>query len=94
MKVLATRGRYSDTYICEVDHTELEKFLNLYYGKLDKLKEGAEIDLGTSYDFHSDTVAALQTTEKFIKDNKQVIKGILKGITVSVKANEIARNEP
>ena len=86
MKVLAnTKG---NTYLCEVGHYELEKFLNLYYGNLDRLKEGDEIDLGTGHDFHSDTIIALQTTEKFIKDNKQVIKGILKGITVSVMAGK------
>ena len=88
MKVIATKGTSSKTYICEVNHTELEKFLNLYYGNMDRLKEGDEINLGTGYDFHSDTKIALQTTEKFIKDNKQVIKGILKGITVSVMAGK------
>ena len=35
MKVIAKVD--SDKYICEVDHAEIEKFMDLYYGKMKKL---------------------------------------------------------
>ena len=88
MKVIARKNSGSSlSYICEVSHTELEKFLNLYYGKFNQLKEGDEIDLAKSYDFASDTRQALQTTENFINDHKTVIKSILKGSLIVVRAN-------
>jgi len=49
MKVIAKAN--DSKYICEVSHDELEKFLNQYYGKLDKLSVGQEVNLGQGYDF-------------------------------------------
>ena len=40
MKVLGTTD---GGYVCEISHTEIEKFLNLYYGQK-KLKQGTEED--------------------------------------------------
>lgn len=49
MKVIA---KVSDSrYICEVSHEELEKFFDKYYGKMEKLSVGQEVNLGQGYDF-------------------------------------------
>ena len=49
MRVIAKATE--STYICEVSHDELEKFLNQYYGKLGKLSVGQSVNLGQGYDF-------------------------------------------
>lgn len=49
MKVIAKAD--DSTYLCEVSHTELEKFLNQYYGKQPKLSVGDSVNLGQGYDF-------------------------------------------
>lgn len=49
MKVIAKAD--DSTYICEVSHDELEKFLNQYYGKQPKLSVGDSVNLGQGYDF-------------------------------------------
>ena len=49
MKVIAKAN--DSTYLCEVSHTELEKFLNQYYGKQPKLSVGDSVNLGQGYDF-------------------------------------------
>jgi hypothetical protein len=69
-------------YICEVSHSEIEKFLNLYYDKLERLSAGDTVDLGTGYDFHDDIKTALETTKKFIKDNQKTVNAIMNGLTV------------
>jgi len=79
MKVIATSGRKK--YICEVEHHELEKFLNLYYDKLPELAVGKEIDLGKGYDFAIEAKRACDKTADLIAANKNVIETILNGIT-------------
>jgi len=49
MKVIAMID--SKKYICEVSHEELEKVTDKYYGKLEPLKVGSEMDLGMGYNF-------------------------------------------
>ena len=51
MKVIGLSG--SD-YICQIGHTELEKLTDKYYGKLDKLGVGSEMNFGGGYDFRRD----------------------------------------
>jgi len=57
-------------YICEVDHYELEKFLNLYYGKLDVLKIGKEIDLSAGYNHWNSIKSACESMESTMKQFK------------------------
>ena len=70
------------TYICEVQHTEIEKFMDLYYHKMDRLKIGDEIDFGEGYDFAQKAQSAYESMRKLVEDNKQVIKAIIKGVSV------------
>ena len=49
MKVIAKAT--DSRYICEVSHEELEKFFSQYYGKMEKLSVGQEVNLGQGYDF-------------------------------------------
>ena len=61
-------------YLCEIEHTELEKFMNLYYRNLKELKVGDSIDLATGYDHYKDTKEALEQTQKFFKSNIKTIE--------------------
>ncbi|MGA7811181.1 hypothetical protein [Bradyrhizobium sp.] len=78
MKVIGITD--NETLICVVGHFELEKFMNLYYGKMPKLSIGDEIDLGKGYDFARDTANALRTTQEFIRANQTVVTAILNGL--------------
>jgi len=69
-----------DTYICEVSHTEIEKFLNLYYGKKDRLKVTESMDLGKGHDFASQIADAMRKTQDFVNANQQVVTAILNGL--------------
>lgn len=71
---------YNSRYICEVSHQELEKFMNLYYNKMQTLKCGEEVDLGKGYDFYHDTKCALEKTREFIESNGKVINAIINGV--------------
>lgn len=73
----------SETYICEINHDEIEQFMNLYYNKMNKLNVGDEIDLGKGHDFHSDIVSALKQTRDFLKANGKIVKAITNGIMVA-----------
>ena len=80
MKVI---GAISDGhYICEVTHTEIEKFMNLYYNNMKKLKVGDEVNLGEGYNFSVQIKDAMKKTEDFIAGNKEIIEAILNGISV------------
>lgn len=71
-------------YICEVSHTEIEKFLNMYYGNenLNEMKVGTEINLGKGHDFMREIKSAVGETQKFLKLNKEIIKSITDGINI------------
>jgi len=77
-----------DSYICKVSHTEIEKFMNLYYGKMGRLKVGESVDLGKGYDFMADTKDALRKTQAFIESNQEVIQAITSGILVMSREAE------
>jgi hypothetical protein len=86
MKVLG-EGK-NNSYICEISHTELEKFMNQYYGKMKSLKIGEEVNLGEGYDFYIDTKAALKETSDFIKANSKIIDAIMNGFRVLGEKSE------
>jgi hypothetical protein len=85
MKVLGQSGdRFKQKYICEITHSELSKFFNIY-SDMEKLSIGDEIDLGTGYDFKSDIESALRTTKEFIRKNQKTVNAIMNGLTVVSK---------
>lgn len=59
MKVIGMTGE-RDEYLAIVTHTELEKVADKYYGKMNKLRVGDEIDLGAGYNF-ADRIHAAAT---------------------------------
>lgn len=62
MKVIGMTGERSGSeYICTVSHTELEKLTDKYYGKLENLKVGDEMNLGAGYEFRSSIAHACKT---------------------------------
>ena len=78
----------SDTYLCQVSHREIEKFMDLYHGKRGRLEVGDAVDLSKGYDFYYATKVALEKTEGFIKANKDVIDTILTGISIMTRGGE------
>jgi len=78
----------SDRFICIVNKTEIEKFLNLYYNKMDKIEVGSCINLGKGYDFYHDAMSAMACTEKFVRENKDVIDAVFTGIQVVCNKSE------
>jgi hypothetical protein len=80
MKVIGRieKGRY----ICEVNHTEIEQFLGLYYGNMKEIHVGDIIDLGKGYNYAEKVETAMRKTSDFIAANKQIIKAITDGISI------------
>ena len=88
MKVLGINGEnYSRKYIVEIGHSELEEFLGKYYGKLDKLKAGEEVDLSVGMDFYKKTMDAVKTHRDFIQKNQEIVKILTDGFQI------LGRNE-
>lgn len=77
MKVIGTAG---DTYICEVHHTEIEKFMDLYFGRMKRLQVGESIDLGKGCDYASQISDAMRKTRDFVQANQAVVTAILNGL--------------
>lgn len=73
MKVIAKASE--SKYLCEVSHEELEKFMDKYYGKLDRLSVGHELNLGQGYDFAGRIEDACRRMEEAMKafDNAQKV---------------------
>jgi len=82
MQILGLSGKnYETKYICEISHSELEKFLNQYYDKLKKLAPGDTVDLGKGYDFLKDIESAIKENQNFLKANKKIISTIMDGFS-------------
>lgn len=58
MKIIGIAG---DKYIAEVSHTELEKVMDKFYGKLEKLKAGDDLDIAEGYNFRREIEAACRS---------------------------------
>jgi len=72
-------------YIAEVTHTEIEQYLDLYYGHLEKLSVGKEIDLGNGYKHYENTKRALEKTQDFFKANIENINAITNAMLLTSK---------
>lgn len=81
MKVIALIDY--ETYVCEVSHGEIEKFMDLYFNNLAKLKVGSEVDLGKGHDFNAESASALKKTAEFIGENRKVLDSIQEMVLVA-----------
>lgn len=86
MKVLGKADRKK--YLCEVGHDELEMFLGLYYGNMNELTVGQEVDLGRGYRYDSQIKDAMNKTSDFINGNKKIIQAIMDGLTIAGRVGE------
>lgn len=90
MKILSRsfeEGAHSPVYVCEVSHTELEKFMNQYYNRyadfgLEFLSRGDTLDLGKGHDFHRETVEAIKKTQEFLSANGAIVEALLHGFQI------------
>ena len=77
-----------EKYLIEVNHSELEKYLDLYYNNMKRLKVGEEVDLSKGYDWYHKTQDALKQTQKFFKANQENLEAITNAFllkTIEVK---------
>lgn len=89
MRILGLSGDgVTKKYICEINHTEIEKFLGLYYDNMKKLNIGDEVNLGKGYDYHRETKAALEKTQEFFKSHTDVIRAITNGLLIINKEEQ------
>lgn len=79
MKVLGFVGERRDSYICEVSHSEIEKFLGMYYGRKDKLNIGDEVNLGCGYDHESKINSGVKKMEDLIQSSIEITEAISQG---------------
>ena len=87
MKVIGTtNGTYDGDYICTVTHTELEKFMGLYYDKMKRLEVGAALDLGKGCDHALEIKGALDATRRFVQGHQAVIRAICSGLSIEALA--------
>lgn len=86
--VLGIASYHGDKYIAEIDHAEIEKFLNLYYNGLKKLSVGQVVDLGKGHNFAAEARAAMKATSELIEKNKAVVEAIFNGIQVIGRSEE------
>lgn len=85
MRVLGTT-KDSKTYLCEVHHSEIEKFLGLYYGNLKEVKVGDDINLGKGYDHASEIKQAMEKTREFVKAHQGTVNAIINGLRIETLA--------
>lgn len=86
MKILGTT-KDSTTYLCEVSHTEIEKYLGLFYGKMGMVKVGDVIDLGKGYDHASEIKQAMEKTREFVKAHQGTVNAIINGLRIEALAD-------
>lgn len=89
MKVIAKAN--DSTYICEVSHTELEKFLNKYYGDLPKLPVGDSVNLGQGYDFAARIESACNRMAEAMKAFEEARK-VMTSYAVAIANAEGGKN--
>lgn len=56
MKIIGIGER--GEYLATISHSEVEQVFDKYYGNLEKLKVGSEVDLGAGYDYRSSIQSA------------------------------------
>jgi hypothetical protein len=95
MKVLGIAGgSYSDKkYVVEVGHTEIEKLLDLYYGKKKPLEVGDEIDLAAGYEWDVKIGKALREMQEFVTTNKPIIENLLGAYSVLARIGPAGEKE-
>lgn len=83
MKVIGkSKDGWDQEYICTVSHTELEKFMNLYYDKMKKLDVGSVVDLGAGHDHASEIRVAFGKLQDLAKSHAQVFTALGSGLNL------------
>lgn len=71
-----------DTYLVEINHTEIEKFLGLYYNNLKRLEVGQQVDLGKGYDYAREIGDSMKATREFVQSHQKVVNAIINGLRI------------
>lgn len=83
MKVIAKVSE--SRFLCEIREEELERFLNLYYGKMEKMTVGKEYDLSKSFELDRSIADATKKLESIVDEAHE--------ITSSLKSGKVIRNK-
>lgn len=81
MKIIGNT-QHPREYICVIHHSELEKFLGLYYDKMKQLSVGDDVDLAKGHDHAREIADAMRTTQELIKAHQPVVTAILNGLRI------------
>lgn len=82
-----------DTYLVEVNHTEIEKFLGLYYNNLKRLEVGQEVNLGKGHDHAREIADAMKATREFVQSHQKVVNAIINGLRIEDLSEAAGRQE-
>jgi len=92
MKIIGKEAR--ERYIAVVSHSEIEKFLGLYYASKDRLavlEVGDEVDLGAGHDHAREIKRALEQVESFVNAHQKITKAITEGLSIAVLFDDIEK---
>ena len=79
MKIIGDAG--NKNYLVEISHTEIEKVIGKYYGKLNALKVGEVVDIAAGYDFASDILSACKAMTDASKDEIARLRAEIERLT-------------
>lgn len=91
MKIIGVDGK--GDYIAVISHSEVEKVVNKYYGKLDKLSAGDDIDLGVGHNFRVDIKKTCESMESAIKQFDAARKSMLQFAVMVASLPELMEEE-
>ena len=76
-------------YICEISHSEIEKYLDRYYNhdNLSPLQVGQVFDLGKGHDWAKSIQPAMRSLQDLIKKNGEIVRALTTGFQI-LGANE------
>ena len=90
MKVIGKTQEPGD-YIAIVNHAELERLTDKYYGKLSALKVGDSMDLGAGYNFRGDIQSACRAMQDA---SKAFAKAQATMLAFSVMVSQLPDGQP
>lgn len=87
MKVIARVN--NGKVLCEVTDEEIEKFHNLYYGKMRRIEVGQEFDLGIGHDFSRNIESEMAKLEAITVGLEVLTSAIKTGRVITERKNNL-----
>ena len=91
MKIIGKTSENGGDYLAIINHTELEKLTDKYYGQLSALKVGDSMDLGAGYNFRGDIQSACRAMQDA---SKAFAKAQATMLAFSVMVSQLPDGQP